>query len=335
MSYWKTFVLWAIILFPLRAYGADQAAPADVVATVNGVEISRGQVASEVNRIIPMSTYHRKIPEEKREAFEKQALDKLIDNELKYQYALKQGLTIEEKEIKKELKEVIAKYPSKKDFREALKKGNFTDDDVKDEIRRRNLIEKAYQTKITDEVKISEEDARVYYENNKESFVRPFQIHLRNILFKVPPLANDFERSTVKNKAEEVVKKINGGLSFDEAVQLYSEGPDKDQGGDMGLFHKGRLGSEIEEAVMALKPGQIAGPFKSYKGYYIFYLEEILPEKLIPFEEIKEKLMTDLEDKTREDKGKAWMEELKSQAEITIIAPSHESQPSSEEKALP
>jgi parvulin-like peptidyl-prolyl isomerase len=184
-------------------------------------------------------------------------------------------------------------------------------------------------------VSISEEQAGEYYEENKKNFIRPLQFHLNNILFKVPALANDFDRKAAQDQAEEVMKKIKQGLPFEEAVQLYSEGPDKDKGGDMGLFHKGRLAADIEEAVLALKPGEITGPHKSYKGFYIFQLSEILPEKLIPFEEIKEKLIADLEMKTREEKEKEWMEELKSQAEITILAPSEETQSSEEEKPSP
>jgi parvulin-like peptidyl-prolyl isomerase len=327
-------ILVACVLIAGQAYAEDEPHK-QAVATVNGVEITRGDLSSELNRIIPMTFYHRKMPQEKREAFEKEALDKLINKELKYQYALQQGLTVDNNEVEKELKEVIAKYPNKKAFKEALKKGNFTKDDLRGEIRRRKLIELAYQTKITDQVKISEEEAREYYEKNKEKFVRPLQVHLRNILFKVPALANDFERKAIEDKAKAVMKKIKEGLPFEEAVQLYSEGPEKDKGGDMGMFHKGRLGSDVEETILALQPGEIAGPFKSYRGFYVFKLEEILPEKQIPFEEIKEKLMVDLEEKTREDKGKVWMEELRSQAEITIMVPSDESHAPEEEKALP
>ena len=241
------------------------------------------------------------------------------------------GLEVKDRELKKELKKVIESYPSRKVFDERLQAGNFTTDDVLNEIRRNKLVDLVYQNQVVEKVLITEEQAREYYEKNKEKFVQPVQIHLRNILLKVPPLADDFEKKTLRNKSEAIVKKLREGLTFDDAVAQYSEGPDKEKGGDMGWLHKGRLAPEIEKAVVELKSGEIAGPFETFKGFYVFRLEKILPERMSPFDEVKEKLIAGLKERAVEERGKAWIEELKSKAKIVIVEDlKHENAPPAE-----
>jgi parvulin-like peptidyl-prolyl isomerase len=115
-----------------------------------------------------------------------------------------------------------------------------------------------------------------------------------------------------------VAAKVKEGMPFEEAVEKYSEGKEKEKGGDMGFLHKGRLEPKIEEEVLALKPGEIAGPFRAFEGYYIFRLEAFKPERMSTFDEIKQPLMADLTRKGIEARSQAWMKGLKSKAEIVI-----------------
>jgi len=288
-----------------------------VVAKVNDKEITLPDLNSEINRLVPQTYFHSGLSEEKRAALQEQALNNLIEKELKIEDAEAMGLKIEKEFIKKELNRILSLYPNRKAFQDRLKAGHFTIEDVKNEVRRKELAKRVYQKRVTEQVHVTEEAARKYYEENKSKFVQPVQVHLKNILFRVPPLANDFDRKTIEQKAARVLEKIRAGeLTFEEAVQKFSEGPDKDRGGDMGALHKGRLAPEVEEKVFALKPGELAGPFKTFKGYYVFRFEELLPERQMTFTEIRESLMKELKTKWTEEREKEWMEKLKAKAEI-------------------
>ncbi len=288
------------------------------VAKVNDSIITEGQLATEFARLLPRVMFHRSVDEAKKQALRKQALDKLIEKELKIQAARALGLEPNRKEVKRELERIISKYPSKKVFTEKLEASGYEMKDMIHEIERRQLAEAAYQHQVVDQVQITQTDAQAYYEANKSMFVVPVQYRLRNILIKVPPLANSFEQESIKNRATTIAAKIEKGMHFEDAVSQYSEGPDKDTGGDMGFMHKGGLESAIEEAVLALEPGQVAGPFRTLKGYYIFRLESIRPERQSPFEEIESSLTKDLARKTVQARDAAWMAELKEKANIVI-----------------
>jgi len=246
------------------------------------------------------------------------------------------GLKIEKKFVKKELTRILSLYPNRKAFQNRLKAGHFTIEDVKNEVRRKELAKRVYRKQVTEQVHVTEEAARKYYEDHKSKFIQPIQVHLKNILFRVPPLADDFERKTIEQKATTVLKKIRDGeLTFEEAVQKYSEDPNKERGGDMGALHKGRLAPEVEEKVFALKPDELAGPFKTFKGYYVFRFEERLPERQMAFEEIKTSLMRDLKKKWTEEREKEWMDHLKARAEIIRFPIPKPPVPSSAETTKP
>jgi hypothetical protein len=232
-------VLCAILFFQGSAL-ADTSKGEKIIATVNGVAITERQVSSEYARLLPRTAFHQSLDESKQAALRSKAFDNLVEKELKIQDARELGLKIDKKEVDQELERLISKYPSKKVFKERLEKSGFAMKDVVNEIERRKLAESAYQNQVIDQVHVTEADARSYYDANKETFVLPVRYRLRNILIKVPPLANSFEKKTLEDKANEVAAKVKEGMPFEEAVEKYSEGKEKEKGGDMGFLHKGQ-----------------------------------------------------------------------------------------------
>ncbi|MCH2535372.1 MAG: peptidyl-prolyl cis-trans isomerase [Bdellovibrionales bacterium] len=70
-------------------------------------------------------------------------------------------------------------------------------------------------------------------------------------------------------EAQDLIKKINDGVSFEELAQKFSKCPSSQQGGDLGSFTKGRMVPEFEEAVVALKPGEVSEPVRTAFGYHL------------------------------------------------------------------
>lgn len=70
-------------------------------------------------------------------------------------------------------------------------------------------------------------------------------------------------------EAEDVLKKLSEGCTFESLAKAFSKCPSRDEGGDLGTFRKGQMVATFEEAAFALKPGEISGPVRTQFGYHI------------------------------------------------------------------
>ncbi len=98
----------------------------------------------------------------------------------------------------------------------------------------------------------------------------------RHILIAATADADQKTQDEAKKKAENLIKEIKDGKSFEDMAKEYSEDKTtREQGGDVGEFTHGQLVAEFENAVFsAAGPGLIETPVKSNYGYHIIKVEE-------------------------------------------------------------
>ncbi|WP_347358674.1 peptidylprolyl isomerase [Bdellovibrio sp.] len=76
----------------------------------------------------------------------------------------------------------------------------------------------------------------------------------------------------VKNQyeAEDLIKNLKDGKSFEDLAQRYSQCSSAKAGGDLGVFGEGRMDADFEEAAFALKVNEVtAKPVRTRFGYHI------------------------------------------------------------------
>lgn len=72
-----------------------------------------------------------------------------------------------------------------------------------------------------------------------------------------------------KHDAEDLLKKIEAGESFEELAKKFSKCPSGRAGGALGTFGKGQMVAPFETAAFALKVGEISGPVQTQFGYHL------------------------------------------------------------------
>ncbi|MFN8580636.1 MAG: peptidylprolyl isomerase [Gemmatimonadaceae bacterium] len=90
----------------------------------------------------------------------------------------------------------------------------------------------------------------------------------RHILFQVPAGQQATGSDSIRRKAEAVLKTVTAA-NFAAMAKKYGSDGTKDQGGSLGVFPKGAMVPEFEQAVAALKPGEIGPLVKTQFGYHI------------------------------------------------------------------
>lgn len=183
----------------------------------------------------------------------------------------------------------------------------------------------------------AEKEARKYYQANPAEFERLKLSHIQ-IRYASPEEIKRAKKKepyhrteqTALKLANEIYEKLNKGEKFEELAKQYSEDPlSKDRGGDFSSVSKNdprltRLGlAPILEKAFTMKVGEFAGPVKTTSGYHL--LAVTAPAQVVSFEEIKPQLafqkMRSMRDellKQLREKGKvAYADNLKPQGPAT------------------
>ncbi len=143
-------------------------------------------------------------------------------------------------------------------------------------------------------IEITEKEIQSFYEYNAEVYTQPKQVKARHILFKFNQDDSDEVKNDAKKRALKVLEKARKGEDFSGLAKEYSEGPSKEQGGDLGYFKSGQMELPFEEAAFALKKGEISDLVQTRFGYHIILVEDIKEAGTTPLEKVREDIAATL-----------------------------------------
>ena len=144
---------------------------------------------------------------------------------------------------------------------------------------------------------ISDEDIEAFYRQNYSRYSVPEQRHARHILIKTSAEDSEDTLSTKKQKAEQILALARSGEDFAALAKQYSEGPTGPKGGDLGFFSRGRMVKPFDDAVFALKEGEISDIVETQFGFHIIKLEKIEPARTKPLSEVRDEIESQLQAK--------------------------------------
>jgi len=123
---------------------------------------------------------------------------------------------------------------------------------------------------LDSEIEVPEAEARRYYRQNEDQFVRPATADARLSSFSTTPTAGDTAATAAL--ADSVRIAIAAGeLTFeDAAAEFSSDSLTATRGGLLGRFASDQLNEAIAESVSDLAVGDISTPLRTPAGYRIF-----------------------------------------------------------------
>ncbi len=145
---------------------------------------------------------------------------------------------------------------------------------------KQDLALQVWMQQLSKKIKISTEELKSYYDENKNSFKVEAQLSARHILVK--------EEATAKDLIKTLQKSNNLKSKFISLAKEKSTGPSGVNGGDLGWFAPKQMVPEFSNAASKLKVGTItASPVKTQFGYHIIYLEDKKKASSATFENAK------------------------------------------------
>jgi parvulin-like peptidyl-prolyl isomerase len=169
----------------------------------------------------------------------------------------------------------------------------------------REMKRRVINTQIAAKVEISHEDAGDYYKKNAERMAT--QLHL--LLVKVKS----------KEAADEALKKIRGGESFESIARLLMGDAKVDgrEAWDLGFVNWDKIPVDFFDTVYRLKPGEVSGVIGSQQAG--FQIVKVIGTKKVPrvtFSAVQGTLMNRLRDLRMLESYNQYVVQLKSNAKI-------------------
>jgi peptidyl-prolyl cis-trans isomerase D len=156
---------------------------------------------------------------------------------------------------------------------------------------------------------VPDADVEKYYSEHAAEFETPRQVRASHVLVRVPETGGSESEDKAKAKVADVIRRAKAGEDFARLARETSEDPgSKDSGGDLGLVRKGEMVSEFEQAVFALKKGEVsAEPLRTPYGYHAIKVTDIREGGRKPLREvapqIRERLAAEAADKAARAKA--------------------------------
>jgi parvulin-like peptidyl-prolyl isomerase len=184
--------------------------------------------------------------------------------------------------------EFMKKYVSDELFYRKAKKLEYDKDG---ELRKKTadfmkqlMISKVLEEELKDKITVEEDDLKNYFKANQERYKEKAHARIRLI------------KAGMEEIAQNISKELKQGKDFAElAKELSLEEESAKRGGEWeGWVTEGKddLGigniDEVSQAIFSASPGSISPIVKAGNYYYIFKVEELKPERMREYAEVKE-----------------------------------------------
>jgi len=250
---------------------------------------------------------------------EKDILRDLIDQQLLLEKAKELSLSADTDVVKKlDQMRKDMKLDSMEALEKEAEKQGVSWEDFKQNMKNQILTQKVIGEEVGGHLSMTKEEAEKFYEEHKNEMQHPEFIRLSEILITPktatpsitlapdpaagnppaqPPVDEAAKQAedaaalaAAKAKAEDLLKQLRAGASFDEIAKKYSDGPSAADGGALGTFERGKLAKELEDRTFAMKSGEITDVIRVKQGYTILRVDDHQEAGVPPMKDVLPKI---------------------------------------------
>jgi len=282
-----------------------------IVAVVNDDIITLSQLHKAVQpylKQVAVSQRSESAKEQMVEAIEKEMLNTLIDRTLTRQEAARQKISVSDAEVQSAIDNFKRQNGLDQEaFEKGLEAEGISLEEYRDRVREDLMQSLLVNRVIRSRIIVTLTEIEAYYHTHPEKFKGEEKYHLRNIL------------AASESDAEQVLTRLDQGLSFPEAARQFSKAPNAGDGGDLGMFDIDTFNDAVRAAVKPLKPGEYSRVISTNQGFQIIFVEEILDSGGKTLEQARDEIQDILYREQAEEKFARWIESLKKNAHIKIM----------------
>lgn len=262
-----------------------------VYATIGDAKITGNDLNSVMGPIF-YSNGLQKMDDSQIETLESTMLEYLVNIEVLYKEAKENNIEVTDDQVQENYDQTISNINSQYNLSEEeyLEKFDLTEEKLKQRIKK-ELMGAEYLEDYSD---VSEEEAKNYYEKNKNDYNQVRVSHILISNYEDNEEVSDSQKEKNKQTAEELLKMALDGEDFSTLANTYSDDSSASNGGDLGYLTKDEMGSNFAEIAFSMENGEIYDEIiETSNGYHII---KKIDEKNQDFDDIKDDIIETLED---------------------------------------
>ncbi len=175
-------------------------------------------------------------------------------------------------------------------------------DELKEHLIVQRVMEEQQNATVTDE------QVKAYYDAHPQEFSTE-KVKASHILVDNEALANEIETKLKADKTQFAAL----------AAQYSKDLSNAKRGGDLGMFGRGRMVKEFEDAAFALKAdGDISPPVQTRFGWHIIMRTGREEGSVQPFDQVKSQIKVKLVSEGRREKTTGFIDQLKKKSDLKI-----------------
>ena len=280
-----------LFIFPVGAQEVTR-----IIAKVN----NQGVTSSDLDEYCKLFSYKLSGLNEtascEDESLKKEALDRLIEDNLILDKAKKEDIKIPLALVDRKFNQVVSAYGSREEFEESLTERGLTITRLKEKIREQFLMREIMNMYVRSFVSVAPQEVSRYYTENKSKFYASAEFTFYLAKSQEPKLIEKIAEVIKEKGAAEVEKEFKGVLISVES-------------------NREELRKEFIDVLDGLKEGQqrivlIDGV------YHLISLEKSAIPQVLPFDDAKMKILIYLEEEKFTERFAEWVGELKEKAVI-------------------
>ncbi len=302
----SALVVLVVLVASACGGGSDnKSVPSDAVAVVDGTPVTKAQLDSLLQRAkLTYKAQKRAFPKagtSEYQALQTQAVAFLVQRAEYDNRAADMKLSVSDKDVQNRIAQIkkASFGGSEPKFAAAVKAQGYTMASLRTDITAQLLSEKIYDA-VTKDAKVTPEQIKTYYNQNKSQFTTPESRDVRHILVKT------------KAQANKIYNELKNGASFAALAKKYSQDPgSKDNGGKLTIS-RGQTVAPFDQTAFNLSTNVISRPIKTQYGYHVIEpISDVRPPSTTSLKDATPQIESTLLEKAKNDAITQWTTQVK------------------------
>jgi peptidyl-prolyl cis-trans isomerase SurA len=311
----------------------------EIITRVNNQIITRSEFERSKDQLRDEVKQQDKDPDKAFAEREKDVLRDLVDQQL----LLDKGKDLDitgDTELIKQLDQMRKemKLDSLEDLEKEATKQGISWEDFKQTQRNQIITRKVIGEEVSSHLAVTKEEEQKFYDEHKSEMEQPESVRLSEILVApkvaaaptpaapvpagndpaaaaTPPVVDEAALAAAEAKANDLLKQIHDGASFEDIAKKNSDGPSAADGGALGMFKRGQL-AKAYDITFDLKSGEVTDVIRTKQGYVILKVDDHQMAGIPPMKDVMGKIQDALYYQKLQPALRAYLTKLREEAYI-------------------